>query len=182
MKINGDFTFKFLNVLSWILFVGLAIETGGYFTNAIVTLFIKSEWAGHFWGNIDLSELYAFDIGLFICLITLLTIISLCKTIMFYHIISIFHKKKFDIQNPFNETIKIYFLNFAYIVLEIGLFSYAGKVYTKWLIERGIELPPLENMNIGGSDVWIFMGITLLLFAKIFKKGVELQNENDFTV
>lgn len=182
MKINGDFTFKFLNVLSWILFIGLAIETGGYFTNAIVTLFFNSEWAGHFWGNIDLSELYAFDLGLFICLITLLTIISLCKTIMFYHIISIFHKKKFDIENPFNETIKIYFLNFAYIVLEIGLFSYAGKVYTKWLIERGIELPPLENMNIEGSDVWIFMGITLLLFAKIFKKGVELQKENDFTV
>ena len=49
-------------------------------------------------------------------------------------------------------------------------------------MDQGIKLPPLENLNFDGSDVWIFMGITLLLFAKIFKKGVELQNENDFTV
>lgn len=182
MKINGDFVFKLLNVVSWILFVGLAIETGGYFTNAIVTLFIKSEWAGHFWGNLDLSNLYKFDLGLFICFIVGLISISLFKTILFYHTISIFHKKKFNLESPFNDTIKIYLFNFAYIALGIGLLSYVMKVFSNWLINQEVNLPSIENMNIGGSDVWIFMGITLLLFAKIFKKGVELQNENEFTV
>jgi hypothetical protein len=166
MKTKVDFTFKLLNVTSWIIFIGLAIETGGYITNAIVTLFFNSEWASHFWGNLDLSELYQFDLGLFI----------------FYHTISIFHKKKFDLENPFNETIKDYVFNFAYIAIAVGLFSFAGKMFSNWLILQGITIPSLENLNIGGSDVWIFMGITLLIIAKIFSKGVELQNENDFTV
>jgi hypothetical protein len=55
-------------------------------------------------------------------------------------------------------------------------------MFSNWLILQGITIPSLENLNIGGSDVWIFMGITLLIIAKIFSKGVELQNENDFTV
>jgi hypothetical protein len=182
MKTKVDFTFKLLNVTSWIIFIGLAIETGGYITNSIVTLFFNSEWASHFWGNLDLSELYQFDLGLFICLITGLITISMFKTILFYHTISIFHKKKFDLENPFNETIKDYVFNFAYIAIAVGLFSYAGKMFSNWLILQGITIPSLENLNIGGSDVWIFMGITLLIIAKIFSKGVELQNENDFTV
>jgi hypothetical protein len=182
MNINGDSIFKLLNVVSWIIFVGLAIETGGYFTNGIVTLFFNSEWATHYWGNLDLSGLYNFDFGLFICFIIGLITISLFKTILFYHTISIFHKKKFNLENPFNDTIKIYIFNFSYIALGIGLLSYSMKVFSNWLINQEVHLPSIENMNIGGSDVWIFMGITLLLFAKIFKKGVELQNENDFTV
>ena len=182
MKINGDFTFKLLNVLSWIIFVGLAIETGGYFTNSFVILFFNSEWAAHFWGNLDLSGLYAFNLGLFISFIVGLTTISLFKTILFYQTIAIFHKKKFNLENPFNETINSYIFNFAYIALIIGMLSYAGKVFSNWLISQGIKLPNPENLNIGGADVWLFMGITLLVFAKIFKKGVELQTENEFTV
>jgi hypothetical protein len=35
---------------------------------------------------------------------------------------------------------------------------------------------------MGGSDVWIFMGITLLVIAHIFKKGIEIQEEHELTV
>jgi hypothetical protein len=40
MKNTTDFTFKLLNVLSWIIFIGLAIDTGSYITNTIYTLFL----------------------------------------------------------------------------------------------------------------------------------------------
>lgn len=43
-------------------------------------------------------------------------------------------------------------------------------------------MPALENLKLGGSDVWLFMGVTLLIFAKIFKKEIELQTENELTV
>ncbi|MEY3500052.1 MAG: hypothetical protein RL308_1721 [Bacteroidota bacterium] len=182
MKTNVDFTFKLLNVISWILFVGLAIETGGYITNAVVTLFFNSEWAGHFWGHIDLSSLYNYNFGFFIGFTFLIIIVSLLKTILFYQTVSIFHKKKVNLANPFNETVKEYIFNFAFIALGIGLFSYAGKSFSHWLMSQGLQMPALENVKLGGSDVWLFMGITLLIFAKIFKKGIELQTENELTV
>lgn len=182
MKTNGDVTFKLLNVLSWIIFIGLAIETGGYLFNTGFTLFINSACASNFWGSIDLSDLYNYDLGFFICFTVLMISISLLKTLLFYQTVSVFHKKKFNLTNPFNETIKDYIFNFALIALAIGLFSYAGKTFSYWLISQNIEMPALENLKFSGADVWLFMGITLLIFAKIFKKGIELQTENELTV
>ncbi|RAR72816.1 DUF2975 domain-containing protein [Flavobacterium aciduliphilum] len=182
MKTTTDFTFKLLNVLSWIIFIGLAIDTGGYITNTIYMLFFNSNVASRFWRNLDLSDLYNYDLGFFICFTVVLIIVSLLKTILFYQTVSVFHKKKFNLANPFNETIKNFIFKFAFIAFAIGLFSYAGKSFSNWLISQGLQMPALENVKLGGADVWLFMGITLLIFAKIFKKGIELQTENELTV
>jgi len=37
-------------------------------------------------------------------------------------------------------------------------------------------------MRLAGADVWLFMGIVLLIIAFIFKKGIEIQSENDLTI
>ena len=39
-----------------------------------------------------------------------------------------------------------------------------------------------ENIKFEGADVWLFMAIILLIFGMIFKKGIELQSENELTV
>ena len=182
MKSKIDYSFQILNVISWIIFIGLAIDTGGYITNVIYSLFVNSNVASKFWGNLDLSDLYNYDLGFFIGFTVLIIIVSLLKTILFYQTVSIFHKKKLNLANPFNETVKDYIFNFAFFALGIGLFSYIGKSFSHWLISQGLQMPALENVKLGGSDVWLFMGITLLIFAKIFKKGIELQTENELTV
>ena len=43
-------------------------------------------------------------------------------------------------------------------------------------------LPSLQQLKFEGGDVWLFMGVILLIFAMIFKKGIEIQSENDLTV
>lgn len=182
MKKNIDYSFQLLHVISWIIFVGLAIDTGGYFSNTIFTLFINASCASNFWGNLDLSDLYHFDLGLFICFTVLMITVSLLKTILFYNTVSIFHKKKLNLANPFNETVKDYIFNFGFIALGIGLFSFASNTFFHWLIKQELKMPALENLKLGGADVWLFMGVTLLIFAKIFKKGIEIQTENELTV
>jgi putative transcriptional regulator len=49
-------------------------------------------------------------------------------------------------------------------------------------VKQGVKNPDLQYLRIGGADVWMFMGITLLVIVQIFKKGIEIQNENDLTV
>ncbi len=182
MKNKLHLSFLLLEIVCWFLFIGLAIETGGYLSNTIITLFVKPEWASHFWGFMDLSNLFQFDLGLFICLTSLLITVSLLKTILFYKTILIFHKKKFNLDHPFNPAIQDFLFHFCYIVFAIGLFTYAGSKFSNWLLAQGVLIPTLEKLNLGGADVWIFMGVTLLLVAKIFKKGIEIQNENDLTI
>jgi uncharacterized membrane protein len=44
------------------------------------------------------------------------------------------------------------------------------------------SFPSIRNIQFEGADVWLFMGVILTIFALIFKKGIELQSENDLTV
>ena len=43
-------------------------------------------------------------------------------------------------------------------------------------------MPDIHQLRIGSGDVWLFMAVVLIVIAEIFKKGIELQNENDLTV
>jgi hypothetical protein len=35
---------------------------------------------------------------------------------------------------------------------------------------------------MAGADVWLFMGVTLFVIAQIFRRGIEIQTENELTV
>lgn len=182
MQTNFAYSIKLLQLASWILFVGLAIDAGGYLSNTLYTLFVNPACAAGFWGYLDLSTLYSFNL-LFFCLFTsLLVAVSLLKTILFYFTVKVFHEKQLNLAKPFNELFTRYLFRLAFLALGIGLCCYAGKSFTAWLSIQGIAMPALESLKMSGSDVWLFMGITLMVVAQLFKKGIELQTENDLTV
>ncbi len=184
MSKGTNFAFKSLNVLAWIIFIGLCIDTGGFVVNAIVSIFFKPMASAHFWGTLNLYELYQFNESHFVTLVSLLIIVSGLKSTMFYVIVQIFHKKSLNLNNPFNEQLGRALFNIAYLALGIGLFSWWGNNFSKWLqmIGQQVLTQTFEDIKFGGADVWLFMAIILIIFGMIFKKGIELQSENDLTV
>jgi hypothetical protein len=54
MSKGTDFLFKVLNVLAWIIFIGLCIESGGLIVNAFVSIFINPVASSKFWGGLNL--------------------------------------------------------------------------------------------------------------------------------
>lgn len=182
IKITTSTMLKILYILSWIIFVGLCIDAGGFLTNSIYTLAIDSSLASHFWGKLDLSNLYKYDSGHFLVVITYLNIVAILKVILFYSIIKVLHDKHLNMKQPFNRAIGKFISKMAYITLFIGLFSMWAINYSKWLESKNVQLPKVELLKIGGADVWLFMGIVLLMIAQIFKKGIEIQEENELTV
>jgi len=109
-------------------------------------------------------------------------IVAIMRVIMFYIIVKVFHDKKLKLSQPFNEAVRDFILKVAYLALGIGLFSFWGAKYTEDLVRQGIKMPDIQYLRLGGADVWLFMFVILLVIAQIFKKGIELQNENDLTV
>lgn len=182
MQSNLTYSFKLLQVVSWILFVGLAIDAGGYLSNTLFTIFINPACAAGFWGDLDLSHLYTYNFSFFCIFTSILIIISVLKTLLFYFTVKVFHEKQLNLIKPFNELFNRYLFRFAFLALAIGLFCYIGKSLLEWLNAQNVAMPAVELVKMGGSDVWLFMGITLLVFAQLFKKGIELQSENDLTV
>lgn len=184
MSKRTDFLFKVLNVLAWIIFIGLCIESGGLIVNAFVSIFINPVASSRFWGGVNLYELYQFNESHFITIVVLMIIVSVLKSILFYLIVTIFHKKKLNLSTPFNETMGKYIFNLSYLSFGIGLFMYWGNNFYHWLkiVSNEKVSPSVQQLKFEGADVWLFMGVILLIFAMIFKRGIEIQSENDLTV
>jgi hypothetical protein len=50
------------------------------------------------------------------------------------------------------------------------------------LIGKGVQLPAIQDLNLGGADVWFFMGIIFWVLKQLFKRGETIQTENDLTI
>src|ERR1700743_3631100 len=179
MEISTKQILKILYVLSWIIFVGVCIEAGGFIFNTIFTLAINSVDAKHFWPGIDFSALYRYDPGHFFAQTFLMIIVAVMRSLMFYLIVKVLHDKKLNLAQPFNSEMGRFIFNLSYLSLAAGLFSWWGVKYADWLITKGVAMPAIQNMRLAGADVWLFMGVVLFVIAQIFKRGIEIQTENE---
>jgi hypothetical protein len=170
-----------LQVISWIIFVGLCIETCGIIFNTIYAMY-KPMVATHFWNGADLSALYAFDKGHFLVQMVLIIIASVMKTLIFYLIVKMYYNKKLSLNKPFDPKVTDLVFLIAYICLGAGIFSIWGVNYSNWQKSQSIPMPDAEFLRIGGGDVWLFMSVVLAVVGQVFKKGTALQTENDLTV
>jgi ABC-type multidrug transport system fused ATPase/permease subunit len=138
--------------------------------------------AEHFWNNTNLSALYAFDKGHFMVQTFLMSIVAILKALLFYLIIKLFNDKKFSIEQPFSKEITSMVFLIGWLCLGAGFFSGYASGYATFIEKQGVDMPDVENMRVGGADVWIFMAVALFVVGQVFKKGTELQTENDLTV
>ena len=182
MSARSQFFYKVWHVLAWVIFLGLCIEAGGIVFNTAFTLFINPLGASNFWEGLDLSALYKFSEGRYVTVTVLMCIVSCLKAIMFYQIVSLFHRKKLDLKHPFSEAMKGCIELIAYVALGVAFFGFWGEAVVRKIMEEGVSMPYVGELKFGGADVWLFMGVVLLIFSSIFKRGIELQKENDLTV
>jgi hypothetical protein len=182
IKISTQQVLNFLHVLAWIIFIGLCIEAGGIMFNAIFTHFVNPVTAKQFWKEIDLSNLYNQDSGYFLMETALMSIIAIMKALLFYLIVKNLYDKNLNLSEPFNKELRSLILNISYLTLGIGLFSFWGINYTKWIENQDIKMPDIQYLRFSGADVWLFMSVILFVIAQIFKKGIEMQEERELTI
>jgi len=89
IRISTQQMLKILYVLSWIIFIGVCIEAGGFIFNSFYTLVLNPVGAGYFWQEIDLSDLYRYDPGQFFAETMLICIVAVLKACMFYLMVKI---------------------------------------------------------------------------------------------
>lgn len=167
-----------LYIISWIIFIGVCIDAGSFFFNAVYSLVFNKYAADYF----HLSALYQYDQGHFAVQLLLMGIQGVLKAIMFYLIVKILKDKKLDMAQPFNKEMGRFIFSMSFLALGIGVFTHWGMKYAQWLAKQGVQMPDTQQLRLGGADVWLFMGIILLVIAHIFKRGIEIQSENDLTV
>ena len=181
VKITTRQILKILYFISWIIFTGLCIEAGGFLVNAIFAL-VKPEASKHLWQQVDLSALLKYDPGYFFTVTFTMSIAAALKASIFYLIIKMLGNKNLNISHPFSIETRRFIFRISYLSLLIGLFSWWGVKYVEWLVRQGVNMPDIQYLRLGGADVWLFMGVILFVIAQIFKRGIEIQSENELTV
>ena len=175
---NNNFIFKALSIVAWIIFVGLCIEAGGLIVNFIFSI-LKPEMVHNLYQKMDLSELYNRSQWAFYGMYSFVLVISILKSILFYVVIMLL--LKLDLEKPFNSYVSKQITQMSYFTFSIGLLSYIARESAKNLQHRGYEIDQLNQFWVD-SQAFILMAAVIYVIAAIFKKGIEIQSENELTI
>jgi hypothetical protein len=178
MAKTNDFVFKGLHVVAWVIFVGLSIEAGGLVVNFILSLY-KPEFVHNLYQKLDLSAMYRRSQWAFFSVYSFILAISLLKAYLFYIVVMLMYK--IDLSKPFNTFVSDQITRISFYTFSIGMLSYIGRQTSKNLLHRGYSI---DNLNPfwADSQAFVLMAAVIYVIAIIFKRGVEIQNENDLTV
>ena len=178
MSKTKNIVFWGLYILAWLIFVGLSIEAGGLIVNFFFSLY-NPEFVQNLYQKLDLTEMYKDSRLSFFGIYSFILIIAILKAVLFYIVIRLMHKM--DLSKPFSTFVSRQISLLSYYTLSIGLLSYIGRQFAKNLTRYGFDTVNL-NQFWEDSQAFILMGAIIYIIATIFKKGVEIQNENDLTV
>lgn len=178
MSKTNNVVFWGLYVIAWIIFVGLSIEAGGLIVNFVFHLY-NPEMIQNLYQKLDLIKMYQNNRLGFFSIYSFILIISVLKAVLFYTVINLMHKM--SLEKPFSVFVAKQISQLSYYTLSIGLLSYIARQFVKNLEHHGFVSDNL-NQFWADSDAFVLMGAVIYIIAQIFKRGVELQEENDLTV
>ena len=173
-----NFVIKGLYIIAWIIFVGLSIEGCGLLVNFIVSIF-KPDFVGNLYQKLDLLHIYSSNKGVFFGIYSFILVIAFLKTLLFYRVIQL--SGSLELEKPFSQYVSKKIEQISIYTFEIGIISYIGRVVVKGLSGRGYDLEKLGGFWVD-SDAFILMAAIIFIISVIFKKGLEMQNENELTI
>lgn len=178
MSQKDNFLFRFLQIVSWIIFVGLCIEAGGLIVNFFFSLY-RPEFVKNLYQKLDLSEMYARSRWAFFSMYSFILVIALLKAYLFYTVIKLVHG--LNLSKPFSSRVAKQITDISYYTFFIGILSFIARQAAKNLTHHGYAVDMLDQFW-ADSEAYILMAAVIYVIAAIFRKGLEIQNENDLTV
>ncbi|MCA0349039.1 MAG: DUF2975 domain-containing protein [Flavobacterium sp.] len=178
MSKMNNLVFKILHVIAWIIFVGLSIEAGGLIVNFVFSVF-KPEFVGNLYQKLDLSKLHQQSEMVFFGMYSFILFISILKAILFYVVIQLLIK--LDINNPFSVFVSSKISQISQFTFWIGILSFIASQIAKSLQLQGYYIDKLGQFWVD-SSAFILMAAIIYIISLIFKRGIELQEENELTI
>ncbi len=165
---------KFLAILGGI---GYAIIFGGQLTT-LVASFINPDWAKRTYEvDLNLFSIRDHSTAYYVCAMCLKIAVSALKAIIWYVVFELLSKLK--LQTPFSLEVEKKLEKIAYLLLGVWIVSsFFWKTYIYYLSkDTGIQLPANNT-----GDEYLFMAAMIYIISQIFKRGIEIQEENQLTV
>ena len=163
-----------MNVIAWITFIGLMIEAGAILVSYGVSV-VNSKGAMNLYKGLDFYGLRQYDFWHYTGIISLKAAILAVEAYAAFLVVKVLSTIK--ITHPFTMDVAKRLENIAYalILAWVAVMLYNGQL--KWLSK---QVAGLQENRL--SEDFIFYAGLVFIIAQIFKKGVEIQSENELTV
>lgn len=179
MKPTTKLILTILHVIAWIIFLGLCVKTGAILYSFIVSLAMTPEGAKNLYMELNLSGLYHYDRVYYIIIVSSIIVLSALKALLFYFVVKIFLRINFV--KPFSEDVARFISLIGYLALGIGVLTEIVNKSCDWLARQGVTFPDLQSV-LGGADEFLLLGAVIFMISQVFKRGIEIQTENELTV
>lgn len=167
-----------ITIVIWSIFIGLCIKAGALLFTFVYSIF-KPIVAQDLYEGLNLYGLLNQHFWNYVGVMTFLLIITGQKAYMFYLMILVF--LKINLVHPFSKEISKKISEISYVAFQIGLTIIIASAYFKWLVKRSFDVPALGGF-VGGAFEYLLMAALIYAIAQVFKRGVEIQSENELTV
>ncbi len=171
-------TLMLITVIIWSIFIGLCIQAGTLLFTLAYS-FVKPTVAQDLYEGLNLYSLRTQHTWFYGGLVTLILSIAILKAQLFYTMIRIF--LKINLVHPFSKEIAKQISRLSYIAFEIGIFIFFTNFSASWLIKRGFEVDGVQSF-LSGAFEYFLLSALIFAIAQVFKRGVEIQAENELTV
>ncbi|QEC66791.1 DUF2975 domain-containing protein [Panacibacter ginsenosidivorans] len=177
MKTRTEKILVVLKILALLGAIKYSIDCGAQLTNFVAS-FINTEWAKRTYEvNLDIFNIREKSIAYYSYAMCLTIAVSALKATIWYVVYALLMKLK--LKTPFSMEVEKKFESIAFLLLAVWIVSAIfWKIYAYYLTQdTGIQLPANNS-----SDEYFFMAGIVYIISQIFKRGIEMQEENQLTV
>jgi len=163
-----------MRILAWVALVAFLIKAGSILLSYGVSI-VNPDAAKNLYQGLNLLNLRQYNGWHYTLMVSFMVAILLMKAYVSYIVIKTIGK--LNLNNPFTMDMVHQLERISYILFGTWLISLVSNGHIAWLMKLTLELYGEYD-----SGEFIFTAGLVYVFSQIFKRGVEIQSENELTV
>ena len=165
---------RVMHILAWVAFIGFSIETGTIIFSFVASFF-NPVVTKNLYKGLDLYPLKEINFWYYLQTVSFLIALPMMKANASYIVINTL--SRFNLKNPFAMEVAKKLEKVSYILLGTWIVTMVANAHAGWIAGKTGELYGTYE-----SGEFIFIVGLVYIFAQVFKRGVEIQSENELTI
>lgn len=161
-------------ILAWVVFVGYLIDAGAILFSYGVT-WLNPEGARNLYKGSNLYDLRQLNFWYYTNAVSFMVALSAMKSFVWYLVIKTL--SKINLANPFKMEVAQTLERISHVLFGTWVVGMVSSAYSGWLLKA-----TGQTFTNYVSGEFIFVAGLVFIISQVFKRGVEIQSENELTV
>jgi Protein of unknown function (DUF2975) len=165
-----------LKVLAWLALVGYVFQCGGQIISFGLSLFNHDAPKNIYGSSLSLHDMYQHNQQYFIYIMSFVIALSAMHSYVWYRVAGLL--TKLNLQDPFSRRVARALEEIGIQLLGIWIVSVIAQQSVAWMAkDTGIHVGSLHAVH-----EYLFIAGIVYIISQVFKRGIEIQEENELTV